>query len=98
MMRCYILFLCNTGLRVGEARHLTWGDVSSTFNKMGERVCIVELDQEQSKVRKGRTRSSKVVGRLTAWRALERYKEFLQSTGEDTGKSGTSFPNPTEIL
>ena len=94
MMRCYILFMCNTGLRVGEARHLTWGDVSSTVNRMGERVCIVELDQEQSKVRKGRTRSSKVVGRLTAWRALERYKEFLQSIGEDTGNKRYIFSKP----
>ena len=94
MMRCYILFMCNTGLRVGEARHLTWGDVSSTVNRMGERVCIVELDQEQSKVRKGRTRSSKVVGRLTAWRALDRYKEFLQSVGEDTGKKRYIFSKP----
>jgi len=83
MLRCYILFLCNTGLRVGEARHLRWCDVSSTENKLGEKVCVIELDQTLSKVVKGSTRSAKVVGRFTAWKALERFKEFLFSIGEE---------------
>ena len=51
MLRCYILFLCNTGLRVGEARHLRWCDVSLITNKMGQIVCLIELDQLLSKVR-----------------------------------------------
>ena len=50
MVRCYILFLCNTGLRVGEARHLRWRDVSLTQNKMNENVCVIEIDQSLSKV------------------------------------------------
>ena len=83
MLRCYILFLCNTGLRVGEARHLKWKDVSFTENKLGEKVCVVELDQTLSKVSRGSTRSAKVIGRLTAWRSLERFREFLFSIGEE---------------
>ena len=83
MLRCYILFLCNTGLRIGEARHLRWRDVSFTENRLGEKVVVIELDQSLSKINKGSTRSEKVVGRYTAWRALERFREFLTAIGEE---------------
>ena len=94
MLRCYILFLCNTGLRVGEARHLRWCDVSFTENKLGEKVCVIELDQTLSKVVRGSTRSAKVVGRFTAWRALERFREFLFSIGEEPVDDRFIFCNP----
>jgi len=83
MLRCYILFLCNTGLRVGEARSIRWGDVSFTKNKLGEKVCVIEIDQTLSKVDKGSTRSAKVIGRYTAWRALERFRDYLISIDEE---------------
>ncbi len=83
MLRCYILFLCNTGLRVGEARHLRWGDISFTGNRLGEKVCVIEIDQTLSKVSKGSTRSAKVIGRYTAWKALERFRKFLTSIDEE---------------
>ena len=83
MLRCYVLFLCNTGLRVGEARNIRWSDVSFTENKLGEKVCVVEIDQTLSKVSRGSTRSAKVIGRYTAWRALERFRDFLISIGEE---------------
>jgi len=35
MLRAYILFLANTGLRVGEARHLKWKDVEKRQLKTG---------------------------------------------------------------
>ena len=83
MLRCYILFLCNTGLRVGEARNIRWDDVSFTGNKLGEKVCVIEIDQTLSKVSRGSTRSAKVIGRYTAWSALERFRDFLISIGEE---------------
>jgi integrase len=94
MLRCYILFLCNTGLRVGECRSLRFGDVSSIKNKLGENVCVIELDQTLSKVSRGSTRSAKVIGRYTAWRALERFKEFLISIGEEPTDDRFIFCNP----
>jgi len=94
MLRCYILFLCNTGLRVGEARHLRWRDVSLTQNKMNENVCVIEIDQARSKVQRGSSRSAKVVGRYTAWRALERFREFLWSIGEEPDGDRFIFCNP----
>jgi integrase len=94
MLRCYILFLCNTGLRVGEARHLRFGDISSTTNKLGEKVCVIELDQTLSKVSRGSTRSAKVIGRYTAWRALERFREFLISIDEEPTDDRYIFCNP----
>tara|TARA_S200000501_G_scaffold353366_1_gene373091 strand:- start:782 stop:1399 length:618 start_codon:yes stop_codon:yes gene_type:complete len=94
MLRCYILLLCNTGLRVGEARHIRWCDVSFTENKIGEKVCVVELDQTLSKVSKGSTRSAKVVGRYTAWRALERFREYLFSIDENPVEDRFVFCNP----
>ena len=94
MLRCYILFLCNTGLRVGEARHLKWKDVSFTKNKLGEKVCVVEIDQTLSKVSKGSTRSAKVIGRYTAWRAMERFRDFLISIEEAPTDDRFIFCNP----
>jgi len=91
MLRCYILVLCNTGLRISEIRNLKWGDVSYTENKLGEKVLVIELDQTLSKVSRGSTRSAKVVGRYTAWRALERFKEFLVSLGEEPNDDRSIF-------
>ena len=93
MLRCYILFLCNTGLRVGEARNLRWRDVSFVENRNGDKVCVVEIDQLYSKVKTSSTRSAKVVGRVTAWKALQRYRDYLVSTGTEIGKDHFIFSN-----
>ena len=61
---------------------------------MGEKVCVIELDQTLSKVSRGSTRSAKVIGRYTAWRALERFKEFLISIGEEPTDDRFIFCNP----
>jgi integrase len=45
MLRCYIPFLCNTGLRVGECRALRHRDVTFTTSRLSEKVCVIELDQ-----------------------------------------------------
>jgi len=78
MLRAYILFMANTGLRVGEARYLRWKDIRDDKNKLGERVVVVSVSAAHSKVRKSR----QAVGRVTAMRALERWKEYLEASGE----------------
>jgi hypothetical protein len=52
MLRCNIIYLCNTGLRVGEARHLRWYDVSFTENRLGGHVIMIGLGQTLSTLRK----------------------------------------------
>ncbi|MDP6427158.1 MAG: tyrosine-type recombinase/integrase, partial [Rhodospirillales bacterium] len=82
MLRAYILFMTNTGLRVGEARHLRWSDISERKNKLDKKVVVVRVSEDQSKVRKSRSAFGNVVGRYTALRALERWKEYLVKIGE----------------
>jgi integrase len=89
MLRAYILFLVNTGLRVGEARHLKWGDLEERVNKLGRRVVTVYVTHSHSKVKKTRT----AVGRYTALRALERWKEHMDSVGEEWNKDTYIFCN-----
>jgi len=91
MLRAYILFMSNTGLRVGEARHLRWSDISERTNKLGKRVVVVRVSEEQSKVRKNRSAYGNVVGRYTALRALERWKDYLASTGEEWSEERNIF-------
>jgi integrase len=93
MIRAYILFLANTGIRVGEARHLKWKDVEKRQLKTGATGCVVTIDNTQSKVTKGATRSQRVIGRYTAWRAIERWKEYLVSVGEDVSDEKFIFCN-----
>jgi integrase len=93
MIRAYILFLANTGIRVGEARHLKWKDVEKRQLKTGATGCVVTIDNTQSKVTKGATRSQRVIGRYTAWRAIERWKEYLVSIGEDVSDEKFIFCN-----
>jgi integrase len=93
MLRCYILFLCNTGLRIGECRHLRHRDITFTTNRLGEKVCVIQLDQTLSKVNRGSTRSATVIGRYTAWRALERFREYLVSIGEEPSGERYIFCN-----
>ena len=54
MLRAYVLFLANTGLRVGEARNLRWQDITYARNKDREETCKVWVAQSHSKVHKRR--------------------------------------------
>ncbi len=54
MLRAYVLFLANTGVRVGEARNLRWQDVTYAKNKDREETCKVWVAQSHSKVQKRR--------------------------------------------
>jgi hypothetical protein len=55
---------------------------------------MIELGQTLSRVSKGSTRSAKVIGRYTAWRALERFREFLISIDEEPTGDRYIFCNP----
>jgi hypothetical protein len=55
---------------------------------------MIELDQTLSKVSKGSTRSTKLIGRYTAWRTLERFREFLISIDEEPTVDRYIFFNP----
>jgi integrase len=94
MLRAYILFMVNTGLRVGEARHLKWGDISVRENKLGRNVLVIRIREEHSKVRKSRSAFGNVVGRYTAYRAIERWKEYLKEIDEQWSEDSYIFCNP----
>jgi integrase len=93
MLRAYILFMVNTGLRVGEARHLKWGDIEERTNKLGRRVITAFVTHSHSKVKRTRT----VVGRYTAQRALERWKYHLDEIGEVWSSDTYIFCNDTGV-
>jgi integrase len=81
MLRAYVLFLANTGVRVGEARNLRWQDITYAKNKDGEETCKVWVAQSHSKVQKrrevaGMAKAADVIRELEAGRKLK--KDFCQ--------------------
>jgi integrase len=94
MLRAYILFMTNTGLRVGETRHLRWSDISQRENKLGKKVVLVRVLEKYSKVKKSKTTFDNIVGRNTAFTALERWKKYLMDTGEGWTPDKYIFCNP----
>jgi integrase len=67
MVKAYVLFMKNSGLRVGEARNLRWMDVEFVHAKEeAERLVRVKILKAHSKVKK----SSVVIGNEGAYRAL----------------------------
>ena len=82
MLRCYILLVLNTGLRVGECRHIRWHDISVSKNSDNEDVPIIYIDQNYSKVQKGNRRLDRVLGRNSGLLALQRFRDYLISIGE----------------
>jgi integrase len=93
MIRAYILFMANTGLRVGEARHLRFSDISQVTNKKGQTVCVIRVDEDKSKVKKSNTSYGNVVGRITALSAIERWKKYKESVDEDVSGDAYIFSN-----
>jgi integrase len=78
MLRTYVLFMANTGARIGEVRHLKWRDIEDRINKLGQRVVVFRVIASKSKVKKSR----QAVGRYSALRAIERWKQYLASINE----------------
>lgn len=71
MLRAYVLFMGNIGLRVGEARHLRWRDCVE--KREGDKEYLeVYVSPQRSKVRKPRF----AIGRETAVNALARWKAW----------------------
>ena len=91
MLRAYIIFMANTGLRVGEARHLKWRDVTCSRNILGSPVCVASIDRALLQTAHGDARSLKVIGRFSAWLAVCRWKDYLLSIGEDANDEGFIF-------
>lgn len=82
MFRYYVLFLRSTGLRVGEARLLTWRKISTPHEtSINEKVLKVVVDAETSKVRRPRTAigfSERAAQEMEDWR-----KQSRHSTDDD---------------
>ena len=64
----YILILANSGIRIGEARHLKWRDVSSTKTLSGQKRLIFTV--------RGKTGEREVVCNETVERYVERLQNF----------------------
>lgn len=73
MLKCYVLFMKNTGLRVGEARNLKWKDIEFV-NASDPSECRVRVHVHPaySKVKK----RSVVIGNEGAYNAILDFYEF----------------------
>jgi integrase len=71
----YILILANSGIRIGEARHLRWRDVSSTRTLSGEKRLIFTV--------RGKTGEREVVCNEHVERYIERLRKHRS---EEVGK------------
>lgn len=89
MLRAYILFMANTGMRVGEARHLTWGDIEVRQNRNGTEIPVISIQAQYSKNRKSRN----AVGRARALKALKRWRDYLDSIAEAYNDNSFIFCN-----
>lgn len=90
LLRTYILFMANTGLRVGEARYLKWADIVPINNRIGQTVPTVRISAEYAKNRKERT----AIGRHTALLALNRWRQYLQQCNEHVTDQTFVFSRP----
>lgn len=91
MLRAYIIFMINTGLRIGEARHLKWSDISQQKNKLGRDVVIVRVSHLRSKVSRART----AVGQYVAYKALMDWREYREDVGDNCGDDEFIFCDPS---
>ena len=88
MLRAYVLFMANIGLRVGEARHLRWRDC--VVKKEGDKEYLeVYVSPQRSKVRKPRF----AIGRETAVTALVRWKAWRVKQQDFTADEDFVFCN-----
>jgi integrase len=76
MLREYFLFACNIGMRVGEMRQIRWRDVAFDKTESGKRFVRVQVS-ERTKVGKS-GKGMERIGRYSAFRALERMKEWRE--------------------
>jgi integrase len=79
MLHAYILFLSSTGLRVGEARQLTWGDLRwDKKTSDGDAVLVVRVRAETTKVNKEReavSHNSHIISIMQKYQNDSAYKD-----------------------
>ena len=87
MLKTYVLFMKNTGLRVGESRKLRWMDVEFVNNEDPSKCFLrIKVLKENSKTRKG----SIVIGNEGSHNTLKEWFTFRTET-ED-------FVNPEDFI
>jgi integrase len=83
MLKAYVLFMKNTGLRPGEARNLRWSDVEfRDSNQEEKRLVRITVLKGHSKVKK----SSVVIGNEGAFNAISDWFNYRKTT-ENFAKS-----------
>lgn len=83
MLKAYVLFMKNTGLRVGESRNLRWMDIDFMSSPDPSKCFVrVKVLRENSKTRK----NAVIVGTEGAYNALKDWYEFRVNTENLTSK------------
>lgn len=80
MLRTFVLLATSTGMRVGELKQLVWGDLTVRADDSGEKILVISVRGETSKVRRGRTavaHSGHIVG------VMDEYKQKSKHTGSN---------------
>ena len=80
MLHCYVLLAASTGLRVGELQQLVWGDFDIRNDNNGDKVLIVQVRAETSKVRRAR---AAVAHSAHIIKILHDFKELCEETSSD---------------
>ena len=82
----YILILANSGIRVGEARRLSWRDISSTKTLTGQKRLIFTV--------RGKTGEREVVCNETVERYVQRLQEFRKEEIKRLNRDEPVFCHP----
>lgn len=91
MLKAYVLFMKNTGLRVGESRNLRWMDVEFVSNTdPGKCFVRVKVLRENSKTRK----SAVIVGTEGAYKALSDWYAYRKSISNLVSKDDPVWCEP----
>jgi integrase len=80
VLHCYVLLAASTGLRVGEIKQLQWGDFDTQANSSGERVFVVRVRGDTSKVRRSR---AAVAHSAHIIKVINDYKELCDETSHN---------------
>ena len=89
MLKEYFLFLCNSGLRIGECRNLRWRDVSFEETDTGKTFVRIQVSRN---TKTGQLlRNKERIGRSTASRALQRLRN---GRDDNFGRNDFIFCNP----
>jgi integrase len=73
VLHCYVLLAASTGLRVGEIKQLQWGDFDIRNDDKGDKVLVVRVRGETSKVRRARAavaHSAHIIKVMNDYKAL----------------------------